>query len=88
MLDNSRINQIYVAEQLTKSYYGEYAYFGLDLLERINEDYSDVKITVEEWTEYTEHINYWIEKDYRLKMEFAYENTDITTYNSSNLIDS
>lgn len=88
MLSDSRINQIYVAEQLTKSYYGEYAYFGLDLLERINEDYSDVKITVEEWAEYTEHINYWIDKEYKLKMEFAYGNTDITTSSSYNFIDS
>jgi hypothetical protein len=88
MLTDSRINQIYVAEQLTKSYYGEYAYFGLDLLKRINEDYSDVKITVEEWTEYTEHINYWMDEEYKLKMEFAYGNIDSSYYACSNLIDS
>lgn len=52
MLSSQRIKQIEVVEELTKSYYGEEAYSGGALLERMNEDYANLKITEKEWKEY------------------------------------
>jgi hypothetical protein len=57
-----RIKQIELVEELTKSYYGEEAYSGETLLERMNEDYADLKINLSEWKEYNDYklknINY------------------------------
>ena len=80
MLTESRINQIYVAEKLTKSYYGEYAYFGIELLNRINEDYANIKITEDEWKEYTDTINYYMDLEYKQLMEFNYDIDSNFTY--------
>lgn len=52
MLSSQRIKQIEVVEELTKAYYGEEAYSEGALLERMNEDYADLKITEKEWESY------------------------------------
>lgn len=74
-----RIKQIELVEELTKAYYGEKAYTGNNLLERMNEDYADLKITLSEWEEYTNYKLNNIYNDYSLLHVFHH---NIYQYNS------
>jgi hypothetical protein len=72
-LTPQRIKQIEVVEELTNAYYGEEAYSEGALLERMNEDYADLKITEKEWESYIKQKLKNADTDYILLHEPYFE---------------